>query len=55
MNANVYKGKNLLVEEALPQKIKIEENYVTNIIDYIKYFGENLSDTHSELMYKYFL
>lgn len=41
--------------EAILQKIKIEENYVTNIIDYIKYFGENLSDTHSELMYKYYL
>lgn len=28
---------------------------VPNIIDHIKYFGENLSDTHSELMYKYYL
>ncbi|MBK3949511.1 DUF6994 family protein [Staphylococcus haemolyticus] len=41
--------------EAMPQKIKIEDNYITNIIDYVKYYGENLSNTHSELMYDYYL
>ena len=41
--------------EAIPQKIKIEDNYITNIIDYVKYYGENLSNTHSELMYDYYL
>ena len=41
------------LEEIL--KNKIEDNYITNIIDYVKYYGENLSDTYSELMYDYYL
>ncbi|WP_445267817.1 DUF6994 family protein, partial [Staphylococcus aureus] len=46
-----YRNSSDYCLEAIPQKIKIEDNYITNIIDYIKYHGENLSDTYSEVMY----
>ena len=50
-----YRNSSDYCLEAISQKIKIEDNYITNIIDYIKYHGENLSDTYSELMYDYYL
>lgn len=39
----------------IPQKIEIDENYITNILQYIKECGEELSTTHTDLMYDYYV
>ncbi|MBF2756372.1 MULTISPECIES: DUF6994 family protein [unclassified Staphylococcus] len=49
-----YKNHSTHCLKGIPQKIKIEDTYITNILDYIKEFGEELSTTHVDLMYDYY-
>ena len=39
----------------IPKKIKVEETYITNILNYIKKYGEKLSTIHVDLMIDYHL
>ena len=39
----------------IPQKIEIDKNYITNILQYIKECGETLSYVYSDLMYDYYV
>lgn len=39
----------------IPKKIKVEETYITNILNYIKKYGEKLSTIHVGLMIDYHL
>ncbi|WP_234017711.1 DUF6994 family protein [Staphylococcus simulans] len=48
-----YKNTSDHCLEAIPKKVKFEENYVANIIQYIKNCGEDFSTNHSSLMYNY--
>ena len=39
----------------IPKKIELEDAYITNILNYIKKYGKELSTTHVDLMNDYYV